>query len=307
MRARDRPRIVCRIGKIVAEFVILVGHHQHVIADALREMRDFGARRRNGRYRSGARRADRSRACRRRALPELLDRVPHRRRIGAVRLGRAGDQEDVAPLLHQQIFHERVRQHGAARQRVQHIGAAFPGAQLVVGRSGIEERDTLRRRQVGDRQQRARRQVGRHQADAVAGELAEARRDTATLGHDHLLEREMLVGEAAGGVVVLDREARAGDAFIGRRRVEIGLRRQALQRLREEADAQRLGRFLVGGARRQRRQRGRRDQNDGDDRAQNAAGKQYLSSLTLQRRRAAGPRFRRGLSAILATKRCASQ
>ena len=42
MRAGDRARVEGTVGEIVAEFVLLVGNHQHVVADPLGEARDLG-------------------------------------------------------------------------------------------------------------------------------------------------------------------------------------------------------------------------------------------------------------------------
>ena len=94
-----------------------------------------------------------------------------------------------------------------------HIGAAILLAQPVVDRAGIEQHGPAIAQRIGRLQQRVGRQIGDDEAIAV-GEGGCGLGDILAILEPNLLQGEALIEELAGGVVVLDREARAGDAVI---------------------------------------------------------------------------------------------
>ena len=97
-----------------------------------------------------------------------------------------------------------------------HVGAAILLAQPVVVRAGIEEKQAALASGVGGLEQHLRGKVGDDQRDAAIGKLRHRRCGIVAAFEACRLNRERLVEELAGGVVILDRELRAGDAVVGR-------------------------------------------------------------------------------------------
>ena len=94
-----------------------------------------------------------------------------------------------------------------------HIGAAILLAQPVVDRAGVQQHGSAIAQRVGGLQQRVGGKIGDDEAVA-AGERRCRLGDIVTVLEPNLFQREVLIEELAGGVVVLDREARAGDAVV---------------------------------------------------------------------------------------------
>ena len=94
-----------------------------------------------------------------------------------------------------------------------HIGAAILLAQPVVDRSGVEQNGSAIAQRVGGLQQRVRRKIGDDEAVA-AGERHRRLGGILAILEPDLFQGKALIEELAGGVVVLDRETRAGNAVI---------------------------------------------------------------------------------------------
>src|SRR5262249_35700158 len=119
-----RPRVESAEGELVAEFVLLVGDDQYVVADALVEARGL--------------RLDREMAGIGLPRPRhegpwlFLDdpRLKFRRGVTdvggefAVAIVMADDLQQVRPALEDQILNQRVGQHRPARQQMENVGAA---------------------------------------------------------------------------------------------------------------------------------------------------------------------------------------
>ncbi len=127
---------------------------------------------------------------------------------------RALHQQPAFPLFPDQILCHRVGQHRARRRDVDHIAAAILLAQAVVGRPCIQED----RAAVPDRVRRFQHGVGRQvrddECDLATGEGACRGGRIFIALQANLIERKALVEKPAGGVVVLDREASAGDTVV---------------------------------------------------------------------------------------------
>ena len=128
-----------------------------------------------------------------------------------------------------------------------YIGAAILLAQPVVDRSGVQQHGSAIAKRVGGLQQRVRREIGDDEAVA-AGERRRRLGDVLAILEPNFFQGEALIEELAGGVVVLDRETRAGDAVIlgglfdqGQFRFDAGLAEIA------DADLDRVGRERMAG------------------------------------------------------------
>ena len=126
-----------------------------------------------------------------------------------------------------------------------HIGAAVLLAQTVVGRAGVEHQRACGARRVGDRENLGGGKIDDEKAHAVGEHLVERRDRIVAGGELGVDDREGLVEEAAGGVVVVHRHARAGDEVVRGRDIEDG-DRLARMRFVDDADfdGERIG---VGG------------------------------------------------------------
>src|SRR5262249_37223015 len=142
---------------------------------------------------------------------EARGRAPQRFGEELVLVVRAGHQQPALPLLPHQILGKRVCEHRAGRRNMDHIGAAILLAQPIVDRSRIEENGSAIAQCVGSFQQRIRGKIGDDEAVA-ASELRRRLAGVVTFLEPELLQKEALIEESAGCVVVLDREACAGNA-----------------------------------------------------------------------------------------------
>ena len=127
-----------------------------------------------------------------------------------------------------------------------HIGAAILLAEPVVGRAGVQQHGSAITQRVGNFQQRIRRKVGDDEAIA-AGEVRCRLGGVLTVLEPDFLQGETLIEELSGRVVVLDREARAGNAVVlrglfdqGQFRFDAGLTEIA------DTDLERVGRDGMG-------------------------------------------------------------
>jgi hypothetical protein len=127
-----------------------------------------------------------------------------------------------------------------------HIGAAILFAQPVVDRSGVQQHGFAIAERVGGLQQPICWEIGNDKTVA-AGERHRCLDDVLALLEPDLFEGEALIEELAGGVVVVDRETRTGNAVIlrglldqGQFRFDAGVAEIA------DADLDRVGRERVG-------------------------------------------------------------
>ncbi len=232
----DRARVESAVGEVVAKFVVLVGDHQHVIADPLGEARDLGLNREVAGI--GPPRA------RDKGPGFLFDDVRLELQCGvpdvggkfAVAVTVADDEQQIGPALDDKILNQRVGQHRPARQQVQDVRAAIRAAQPVIGRTGVEDRDVGGVRQGGDCQQLLRIEIGHDKPHTLCHEVAESAGNVAAFGRNALDELEGLAGELTGGVVVGDTETSPLDPLVLRRLVEIGQRQCPFHRLRQPPD-----------------------------------------------------------------------
>ena len=93
------------------------------------------------------------------------------------------------------------------------IGAAIGFAQPVVDRSGVQQHGSALAQRIGGLQQLVRGQVGDDEAVA-AGERRRCLGDIVAVLEPNFFQREMLIEEFSGGVVVLDGKPRARDAVV---------------------------------------------------------------------------------------------
>ena len=95
------------------------------------------------------------------------------------------------------------------------VGAAILLAQAVVGRPGVEDQRALILGGVGDLEKRVGRQIDDQVAHALVEERLRRRERVVVRGELDVLDREGLVEEFAGRVVVGHRHLGAGDKVVG--------------------------------------------------------------------------------------------
>ena len=173
---------------------------------------------------------------------EPLGGAPQRRGEGLV-VGRGPEhQEPAPPLFPHQVLRQRVRQHGARRRGMHEVRPAILLAQPVVGRAGIEDQRGPVLERIGERKRSARARIRDHEGGAVLDLLPDLRDQLSDIAVLHHLEREVLLEEPAGGVVVVDGEPCARNTVIGRRDVEQRERRRRIAQLAREHDRDTLRR-----------------------------------------------------------------
>jgi hypothetical protein len=128
----------------------------------------------------------------------------------------ARDQKPAAPLLPNEELRQRVGQHVQTRRNVRDVGAAVLLAQADLLRADIQQQHRLAACRISNRQQRLGPCIRQDKADAIPGNLVDERFRIPAFGKRIWLQREGLLGESAGGVVVVDGELRAAQASIGR-------------------------------------------------------------------------------------------
>ena len=97
-----------------------------------------------------------------------------------------------------------------------HVGPAVLLAQPVVARADVEEKQAALACGVGGLEQHLRGKVGDDQRDAAIGKLRHRSCGVVPAFEARRLDRERLVEELTGCIVILDRELRTGDAVVGR-------------------------------------------------------------------------------------------
>ena len=155
---------------------------------------------------------------------------------------RPDHQEPAPPLLPDQILRERVGQHRARRRGMNDVGAAVLLAQSIVDRADIEENKS-RDRPASAALSSASAGRSASTSDTPRSPARARRQRHRPCRRAALLQREALVEEPAGRVVVVDRELRAGDPVVVGRDVgqrETGLRLRAAQI--SDLDLDRIGR-----------------------------------------------------------------
>ena len=115
------------------------------------------------------------------------------------------------------------------------VGAAILVAQTLVRGAGVKDQRARGARGVGERENLCGREIDDEKAHAVGEHLLQGRGRIIAWGELGVGDRKGLVEEAAGGVVVVHRHARAGDEVIRRRNIE-DRNRIAGMRLMDDAD-----------------------------------------------------------------------
>src|SRR4051794_11002874 len=100
------------------------------------------------------------------------------------------------------------------------VAAAVFLAQSVVDRAYIEEQQALRTRRIGGLEQRGRWKISENKRNPARSQRRRRGRRIVFVIELHVLEREALVQELAGRVVVVDRELCAGNPVVLGRYVE---------------------------------------------------------------------------------------
>ena len=140
------------------------------------------------------------------------------------------------PLLPYEVLGEGVGQHRARRRRVQHLRAAVFLAQAVVGRAVVDEQRLFALQRVGHLEKRFGRRIDDDEVRTGVDLLHHVLDQLGRIGFFDRLELELLVHEAAGGVVVGDRQLGAGNAEILRRQIEQRERQRLVAQLAREHD-----------------------------------------------------------------------
>jgi hypothetical protein len=117
---------------------------------------------------------------------------------------------------------------------VDDVGAAILLAQAVVGRPSIEDERALILGRVGDLEQRVGRQIDDEVAHALVDKRPRRGCGVVVRAELDVLDRERLVEELAGRVVVGHRHPGAGDELVGGRDIED---RDRLARMLDAQDA----------------------------------------------------------------------
>ena len=100
------------------------------------------------------------------------------------------------------------------------VGAAVFLAQPVVSRAGIEQKNAAPAPRIGGLEQRVRRQVGDDERNTAPRKVLDRGGRIVGILQPYVLEREALVEEFSGRIVVLDRQPGARDTVIGGRNIE---------------------------------------------------------------------------------------
>ena len=101
-----------------------------------------------------------------------------------------------------------------------HIGATILLAQAIVRRARIEHERAEGAGRVGDGENLGRGKVDDEKAHAIVEHALERRDRILAGGELGVDDREGLIEEAAGRVVVVHRHARTGDEVVGRRNIQ---------------------------------------------------------------------------------------
>ena len=147
------------VGHVLAKVAALVGHHHHIVFAGLGEQRHFrlGATALVVVEAPGLFFDD--------LVAEALGGAAQRLGIGLVLGGRAGDQQPAVPAPHGEELAQRVGEHAAAGQGVQHVGQAAAAAQFVGGAAGVDQQAVGQG--LGELAQRRGWRIDHEQAQAV--------------------------------------------------------------------------------------------------------------------------------------------
>ena len=160
---------------------------------------------------------------------ELAGGTAQRVRVGPVGIVGAGHEQQVAPFLDRQVLHQRIGQHGPARQQMQHVAATGGAPQRVVLVRGVEERRVLGFRKIGHPQQERRRQVDHEHTLTLCGKPLERIDDVLFVRAGSFEQVIVLMEKTAGRLIVGERQSCTLDAFVGRGLVEEALRDRSLR------------------------------------------------------------------------------
>src|SRR6516164_4347677 len=128
--------------------------------------------------------------------------------------------EPALPLLPHEILGERVGEHVAIRRGVQYVGAAFLLPQLFILGAHVEQKHILSLDGVGKLEKRVRRRIDEDEVVTARHELLQRRHSVTAYRHPLDIEREILLSEPPRGVVVRERQFRAGNAVVLGLRIE---------------------------------------------------------------------------------------
>ena len=103
---------------------------------------------------------------------------------------------------------------------MKNIGAAIFLAQRILGGAGVENKDSLVLRRVGQREKRRRREVGKNEGDAFRGKAVQRRRRVVARLQANILYAERLAEKTSRCVVVLGGKLGTSDPIVGGRNVE---------------------------------------------------------------------------------------
>ena len=125
------------------------------------------------------------------------------------------DQEPAFPLLPHEILGKTVGEHGMTGRDVNDIGATIFFPKKILGRAGIENKDPLVLRGIGEREKRGRRKIGKNKRDAMRDKAVQRGDRIIARIETDVLDRKALAYKPARCVVVLDGEFRTGNAIVG--------------------------------------------------------------------------------------------
>ena len=132
MGSGHRTRVESAVGEIIAKLVLLVGHYENVVSDALGETRDFGLDREMTGIGPPRSRDKGPGLLLHDPRLELLRRMADVPGEFAVPLAMADDQQQVLPALRDEVLDESVGEHRPARKQMQNAGAAILAAQAII-------------------------------------------------------------------------------------------------------------------------------------------------------------------------------
>jgi hypothetical protein len=124
------------------------------------------------------------------------------------------DQQPSAPLFPDEVLCQCIGQHRARWSDMDHVASAIFFAQPIVGRADVEEENTVRPAGVSRFEQRVRREVGEYERNTARRKCHGRRGGIIARREARVLQREPLVQELAGGVIILDRKPRAGQPIV---------------------------------------------------------------------------------------------
>src|SRR3984893_17449217 len=131
---------------------------------------------------------------------------------------RTNDQEPSAPLFPEEVLRQPIRQHRAGCSDMNHVPSAVLLAQTIIDGADVEEEEIAPG--VSRLQQRVCRKIGEDERNATLCKRSYCGRRIVDWQNSYILQRELLVQEPAGRVVIVDRKPRASQSIVVRRYLE---------------------------------------------------------------------------------------